>query len=279
MAAFRTVLTGASGGIGGEIATALAPHCQSLVLGGRDEGSLTDLKDSLRQRHPSLRVAIVAGDIVSESTMQRILQAALAGGQSLDILINNAGINDFHEFETQDPALIARQLLVNLHAPILMSQLLLPLLRQATAAQIVNVGSMLGYIGYPGYAVYCASKFGLRGFTEALRRELSDSGVSVRYFAPRTTATALNPPAVCAMQRELRMASDPPMEVAQRLVKFVFKHAGERRIGFPDAFYAFLNQLLPAVTDRAVASKLRIIRKYLTSGARSNDAGSSSART
>ena len=279
MAAFRAVLTGASGGIGGEIAAALAPHCQSLVLGGRDEGSLTDLKASLRQRHPSLRVAIVAGDIVSESKMQRILQAALAGGQSLDILINNAGINDFHEFETQDPALITRQLLVNLHAPILMSQLLLPLLRQATAAQIVNVGSMLGYIGYPGYAVYCASKFGLRGFTEALRRELSDSGVSVRYFAPRTTATALNPPAVCAMQRELRMASDPPMEVAQRLVKFVFKHAGERRIGFPDAFYAFLNQLLPAVTDRAVASQLRIIRKYLSSSEQSNGAGSSSART
>lgn len=279
MAAFRAVLTGASGGIGGEIAAALAPHCQSLVLGGRDEGSLTDLQASLRKRHPSLRVAIVAGDIVIESTMQRILDAALAGGQSLDILINNAGINDFHAFETQDPGLIERQLLVNLHAPIRMSQLLLPLLRRAAAAQIVNVGSMLGYIGYPGYAVYCASKFGLRGFTEALRRELSDSGVSVRYFAPRTTATALNPPAVCAMQRELRMASDPPMEVAQRLVKFVFRHAGERRIGFPDTFYAFLNQLLPAVTDRAVASQLRIIRKYLTSGGQSNDARSGSART
>ena len=264
MGGFHAVLTGASGGIGSEIAAALAPHCAHLIVAGRDKDRLSILRGRLHQRNPSLRIAIVTGDVVNESTLKAIQQAAIAEGR-LDLLINNAGINEFHEFETQDAVSIARQLQVNLHAPIAVSHLLLPLLKTATGAQIINVGSMLGYIGYPGYATYCATKFGLRGFTEALRRELSDSSVRVRYFAPRTTATKLNSRAVCAMQRELRMAEDSPRAVAERLVRFVFSNKGEYRIGFPDAFYAFLNQLVPTVTDRAIAGQRRIIRKYLVS--------------
>ena len=279
MTAFHAVVTGASGGIGAEIALALAPHCAYLVLAGRDEGRLRSLQESLLQSKPSLEVATVAGDIAHGVTLQSIRHAALAPGRPLDLVVNNAGLNEFHEFETQDPAAIARQLQVNLHAPIALSHLLLPLLMKATRAQIINVGSMLGYIGYPGYAVYCATKFGLRGFTEALRRELADSNVRVRYFAPRTTATKLNTRAVSEMQRELRMTEDSPQRVAERFVRFVFSDAGELRIGFPDALYAFLNQLIPAITDRAIASQLRIVRKYLGPRTPPQDARAGSIRT
>ena len=279
MSGFHTVLTGASGGIGAEIAAALAPHCAYLVLAGRDEDRLRTLHDTLLRRNPSLRLVTVAGDLGHEVTFRHIQHAALASTRPLDLLINNAGINEFHEFETQDAASISRQLHVNLYAPIALSHLLLPLLHRAPKGQIINVGSMLGYIGYPGYATYCASKFGLRGFTEALRRELSESTISVRYFAPRTTATKLNSRAVSAMQRELRMAEDSPKSVAARLVRFIFSDASECRIGFPDAFYALLNQLLPGITDRAIASQLRIVRKYLSPRSSSDDTQSSSMRT
>src|SRR6185295_15029378 len=109
----------------------------------------------------------------------------------------------------------------------------------------------------------CASKFGLRGFSEALRRELSDSSVMVRYFAPRTTATPLNSPAVSAMHRDLRTAQDTPRLVAERLLRFIGTTAGECRIGFPEKLYAFLNRLIPAITDRAIAGQLAVIRRHL----------------
>jgi len=263
MTGYHAVLTGASGGIGAEIADALASRCENLILAGRDEGRLGTLADRLSRRHDTLRVSTVAGDLTDESTLQRIEHAARAMAKPPDLLIHNAGVNEFHEFETQDEATILRMLNVNLYAPIAVSHRLLPLLKAATRAQIVNVGSMLGYIGYPGYAAYCASKFGLRGFSEALRRELSDSSVMVRYFAPRTTATPLNSPAVSAMHRDLRTAQDTPRLVAERLLRFIGTTAGECRIGFPEKLYAFLNRLIPAITDRAIAGQLAVIRRHL----------------
>lgn len=273
MTGYHAVLTGASGGIGIEVADALAPHCENLILVGRDEGRLGTLADRLSDRYHAVRISTVAGDLTDESTLQRIESAARAGVKPPDLLINNAGVNEFHEFETQDEATILRMLNVNLYAPIAVSHRLLPLLRAATRAQIVNVGSMLGYIGYPGYAAYCASKFGLRGFTEALRRELSDSSVTVRYFAPRTTATTLNSPAVTAMHRDLRTVQDTPRLVADRLIRFIGSTAGECRIGFPDKLYAFLNRLVPSITDRAIAGQLAVIRKYLPARAPSPKTG------
>ena len=79
----------------------------------------------------------------------------------------------------------------------------------------MNVGSIMGYLGYPGHAAYCASKFALRGFSEALRRELADSPVRVLYLAPRATRTAMNGAGICALNAELGVAMDEPAAVAK----------------------------------------------------------------
>src|SRR6186997_461493 len=98
MSGYHAVLTGASGGIGAEIADALAPRCENLILAGRNEGRLSTLAERLSRRHDSLRVSTVAGDLTDESTLQRIQQAARTVVKPLDLLINNAGVNEFHEF-------------------------------------------------------------------------------------------------------------------------------------------------------------------------------------
>ena len=92
----------------------------------------------------------------------------------------------------------------------LLCQGLLPLLRNRPEAAIVNIGSTFGSIGHPGFATYCASKFGLRGFTETLRRELADTEVQVYYVAPRATRTDMNSAAVVQLNEELGNAMDPP---------------------------------------------------------------------
>jgi short-subunit dehydrogenase len=263
----HAILTGAGGGIGRAAAAVLAPMARAMVLVARDERRLATLRDELSLAHPGLHLTVVAGDLTDRTTRARVRDAAQALPGPPDLLVNNAGINEFRAFESHDAADVARLLEVNLVAPMQLTRELLPLLLSAPAAQIVNVGSVYGYLGYPGFAAYCASKFGLRGFSEALRRELSDTAVDVRYFAPRAARTAANGPAVAALNRELGVREDAPEAVARELLKFLGSTAAERRLGFPERLYVLVNQLLPRVTDAAIRGQLPTIRKHLTGGA------------
>eukprot|EP01034_Spumella_vulgaris_P007222 gene7222-9196_t len=121
---------------------------------------------------------------------------------------------------------INAMLAVNISAPICLTKILLPLLKQASSAMVVNVGSTYGSIGYPGYASYCASKFALRGFSEALRRELSDTRVGVLYVAPRATSTPMNSPAAQALNDALNANVDDPQTVASAVIRAI---AGDHR--------------------------------------------------
>ncbi|MNR05659.1 putative oxidoreductase SadH [compost metagenome] len=126
---------------------------------------------------------------------------------------------------------------------------------------VVNVGSTYGSIGYPGYASYCATKFALRGFSEALRRELADTRVSVLYVAPRATRTGMNSPAAQALNDALKANVDDPQTVAAAVIHAI---AGERRdlyLGWPERFFVRLNSLLPHLVDRGLRKQLPLIRR------------------
>jgi short-subunit dehydrogenase len=259
----RLVLTGASGGLGQAFALALAPKCRAMVLCGRDSVRLQVLQQKLRALHPGLDIRTVAGDLLDPSIQSAVGRSAGELDAPIDLLINAAGINEFVEFEQQTAENMMRLMTINLLVPMQLAQRLLPLLKQAPQAQIINIGSIFGYLGYPGFAVYCATKFGLRGYSQALRRELSDTRVSVRYFAPRAVSTPLNSPAVQQMNRALKTAEDSPGSVADELVKFIAARSWDRRLGFPEKLYVWLNQILPAVNDNAIRGQLPVIRKHL----------------
>ena len=130
-------------------------------------------------------------------------------------------------------------------------------------AQIINIGSIFGYLGFPGFTSYCSSKFGLRGFSQSLRRELSDTHISVRYFAPRATRTSINSDAVTQMNQKLKTSSDTTEFVASELMKFLKTDSFEKKLGAKESFFVFINQVLPAITDKAILGQLPIIKKYL----------------
>ena len=144
----------------------------------------------------------------------------------------------------------------------LLTKNLLPLLKQEKS-QIINIGSIFGYLGFPGFVSYCTSKFGLRGFSQALRRELSDTSVTVRYFAPRATKTSINSDAVMQMNAELKTDSDSPQFVADELIKFLAGNAWEKKLGGKESFFVLMNHLFPAAPDKAILGQLPIIKKYL----------------
>ena len=250
----RALVTGASGGIGRAIATVLARAGAELVLVGRNRERLESVAEAL----PGSGHVPVAADIAELPGRENIL-AACRG--RLDLLVNNAGINDFALFADQDPATIQRQLEVNLVAPILLTRQLLPLLR-SSRGHVINVGSAFGQIGYPGFCAYSAGKFGLRGFSQALGRELSGSGMIVSYLAPRATATDMNSAEVVAMNRELGTATDSPETVAEALLQLVHRPRAELLMGRPERFFARINAFLPGLVDRALYRQLPVIRRH-----------------
>jgi short-subunit dehydrogenase len=240
-------------------------HASAMVLVGRDALKLHALRCRIATAAPHVALRVVAGDVTDDTTQKDVARAAQMLADPVNLLINAAGVNEFHPFESQSRASVERILAVDLIAPMQLTQRMLPLLRRAPRAQVINVGSVFGYLGYPGFATYCAAKFGLRGFSQALRRELSDTNIAVRYFAPRATRTPLTTPAISAMNRELKTREDAPEAVARLLVKFLAGHEWDRTLGFPERLYVLLNHLVPGVNDSAIRRQLRIIRRHFGS--------------
>ena len=253
------VLTGASGGIGAAMAQALSEAGVRLLLVGRRAPVLQALASRLGAPHQAL-----VADVATAEGRAAVQQACAELPQGLDILINNAGISEFGAFDAQPASLIEAQITTNLLAPMLLAQALLPALRRAPRGLIVNVGSALGSIGYPGYAAYGASKFGLRGFSEALRRELADGTVGVLYLAPRATATSINSARVMALNTALGNATDAPDVVAQALLRQLREERPHLAVGRPERLFARLNALLPGLIDRAIRRQLPTIRRFLS---------------
>ncbi len=137
-----------------------------------------------------------------------------------------------------------------------------PLLRRQPRALLVNLGSTFGSIGYPGFTAYCASKFALRGFSEALRRELADSQIKVLYIAPRATRTAMNSADVVAMNNELKVEMDDPQEVARQIVHAIATEREELYLGWPEKLFVRLNGLLPRLVDQALRKQLPVIKRF-----------------
>ncbi len=249
----RVLLTGATGGIGRAVARRLAAAGASLLLVARHPEELLLLSQQLPGQH-----SCFSADLTATEELQALAGFVKATG-GIDLLINNAGTSQFSLTAEQNyPAQIA----LNLLAPMQLCQLLLPELLQRDAATIVNIGSAFGSIGYPGFSGYCASKFGLRGFTEALKREVSSKALRVLYFAPRATQTTINSAAVVAMNLELGNAMDNPDDVAAELMQQLQTGQSRRYLGWPEKLFVRLNALLPELVDRAIGSKLAVIRKY-----------------
>jgi len=259
----NVVLTGASGGIGRAIATELSKQGAKLILVARDEKRLLEVLDDL----DGTGHMAVPADLSDDGGRRRVLQACEnAYENGVCLLINGAGVNEFGLFEELSQTTIRNLIDVNLLSPILLCQDLLPILHQQEEAHIINIGSTFGSIGYPGFGAYCASKFGLRGFTEALRRELADTNTRVSYVAPRATRTDLNSDAVVAMNDALGTEMDDPSLVADEVMRIISDRAKtDKYIGWPEKLFIRVNALLPGIVDSNLRKRLPLIRRFARS--------------
>ncbi len=260
-AEMRALVTGASGGIGRALAQELHGRGASVLLVGRNAQALESVAQELGGR--SARVEWCAADLATSDGRARVVEAASRwGGSGSNVLVNNAGRGEFGMLDELDDAAIERLFAINAIAPMQLTRALLPTLRSQPAAAILNIGSVFGSLGYPGFTAYSATKFALRGFTEALRRELADSNVRVHYFAPRATKTGMNASAVDRMNAELKVAMDPPAQVAAAACSMLEAGKNGAVFGWPERLFVRINALLPGVVDGSLRKQLPIIRRH-----------------
>jgi short-subunit dehydrogenase len=260
LAGHRTVLIGASGGIGRPVAQGLAAAGARLTLVDRSAAPL----EALRRELPNggAECVTIVADITRADGRQRIVEAVAERMGGVDLLVNTAGTLLFGHFTAQDMETIERLYQVNLVAPVLLTRAFLPAMVAAGRGQVALVGSVLGTLGLPFYTNYAASKFGLRGFAEALRRELAGSGVAVTYVAPRAARTAINSDAIYRMGEEIGMHVDEPEAVAQAIVAAIIARRREVYLGWPERLFARLNSLWPALLDRGLGRQTTVMRRY-----------------
>lgn len=181
------VVTGGGRGIGRATALEFAAEGATLVLAGRRMDALRLAGGEVRDAGG--RADIVRCDAVDEEDLQALVEKTMTKHGRIDVLVNNAGVMALGRLDEMEDEDVRRLVDVNIWAVIRLTQIALPHMRKARAGTIVNVSSVAGRMGMPYFSVYCASKFAIRGFSEALRRELRPDRIHVMAVYPGVTAT------------------------------------------------------------------------------------------
>lgn len=249
----RAIVTGASSGIGRALSLELARQGASLVLLARREDRLRQLADEIRRDGGC--VETIVGDVTDSVARREAIEAARMRLGGLDALVNNAGVGAMGMFEKADPDRLRRVMDVNFFALVEMTRLALPLLKQGKNPILVNVSSILGHRGVPYSTEYCASKFAVQGFSEALRAELARDGVDVLVVSPGTTKTEF-------FDSVLEKTDEPrwpthgavPAEYVARKTVQAMRSGRHEIIPFGwGKVLCLLNRLAPGLMDRVMA--------------------------
>ena len=248
------VLTGAGSGIGQALALALASRQCHLALADINEEGLAETARIARVH--DVRVSEHRLDVASREQVAALPEAVIAEHGKVDLLINNAGValgGHFHQVSEADFDWL---MAINFEAVVRMTRAVLPFLQERPAARIVNVSSLFGLITPAGQTAYCASKFAVRGFSNALRLELQGSNVGVTVVHPGGVATSIATSARVSAavapqdvelsrkqaQKLLRM---PPEKAAQIIVNGIERNKPRVLVGNDARILAWLERLFP----------------------------------
>lgn len=180
------LITGASSGIGYELARVFAAHGHDLIVTARREDRLTELAGSLPR---GCRVQVVPVDLAKAKGPAKLLAAVAESGANVDILVNNAGVAVTGPFQDLSSAQVRDLQQLNIRALTELTHGLLPPMLERGRGRILNVASVAGFHGVPGMALYSASKAFVLALTESLAEDLRGSGVTVTALCPGPTRT------------------------------------------------------------------------------------------
>ncbi len=261
----KIILVGACGGIGVEVSRLLVSLGAYVVLVDKNQACLDDLLKELLLSGENLeeKIITIASDISVEKDRREIIAKTLSNFGEIGILINLAGLMSFTQFELEDPETTELLFKVNVLAPMHLSRMVVPHMVEKGSGQIVNIGSIFGSISFAWFATYSSTKFALRGFSEALRRELDGTGVKVNYIAPRAVKTPFNSDSITQMCEHLNTKMDPPFEVAKDIVNAIQNETKDKYLGFPEKIFVRINALFPRLVDKVLKKQNQEAKKFI----------------
>jgi short-subunit dehydrogenase len=241
------VVTGGGRGIGRATALEFACEGATVILAGRRRDALETA--AAESRSSGGKAQVVRCDVAIDDDLQNLVASTIRDFGQIDVLVNNAGVVSGGRIDEISAEDIGRMVGVNVWAPMRLTQLAVPHMRERKSGTIVNISSVAGRVGMPYYATYCATKYAMRGFSEALRRELSPDGVQVIAVYPGVTATDL----IENVEFDgLGLTIATAQQVGQAIVRGVQWRQSEVFIGLGESLVARWNDLLPWTVDLGV---------------------------
>lgn len=246
------LITGASSGIGEEVAYLFASKGADLILIGRRIDRLNQVKVRIEEKYREQRCKVIRCDVSKKEEVLEMSKDVLKDFKYIDILVNNAGFAIFSNVINTSIEEIKSQIETNLLGAIYCIKAFLPIMLERNFGRIVNVASLAASIGVPNLASYCASKFGLLGFSQALYHELHGTNVRISVVSPITVKTEFfNHQSFKSIELEPKIALS-----ANSVAKAILRAINSKRLEITVPFYArgaiWLTQTLPYLTNPIV---------------------------
>lgn len=257
------IITGGGRGIGREAALAFAEESAHVVVAGRRMDALDVSAREVRESGGS--ATAVHCDVAVDDDLKALVDSTLREHGRIDVLLNNASALIAGAVHETTPDDLRRVVEIDIWAPMRLTQLVMPHMLGAKTGTIVNISSLAGRFGIPYYAAFSASKYALRGFGEALRRELAGTGVYVVTVFPGAVADDM----VENVEFDrFGFRISTAAQVGRAIVRGVRLHTPEVFLGMGDSALAHWNDLLPGTIDTAA----ELLRRRFEAAAHSRNA-------
>lgn len=250
----KALITGAASGIGREVSLKLAAEGVDLFLLDIDESGLADVAEATS--HLKSEVIFQRCDLTDPQQISDSIKTVIDAWGHIDILVNNAGVAFYGPTHTMSAEQWDWLLAINLLAPIQLTRELLPTLMERPEAHIVNVSSICGIVPGARFSAYQVSKFGLLGFSEALRAEYGRQGLGVSSICPGPVTTPLFKSAPCGSEGKTtpvppRWICTTPEKVAQKVLHAIEGDKGLCLVGWLAYVLYYLKRIAPWSIDLA----------------------------
>ncbi|SDI77190.1 SDR family NAD(P)-dependent oxidoreductase [Mucilaginibacter sp. P25] len=249
------LVTGASTGIGYEMAKLLAAQKLDLVLVARSAQKLAELKKELENEH-GVQVWVFDQDLSKEANSVLLYETVKAAGLQVTMLVNNAGMGVYGDF-METPLLEELQMInLNISALVILTKLFGNDMKENAYGRILNVASLLSFLPFPYYSVYSATKAFVLAFSETIAAELEDSGVVVNTLCPGPVDTPFTTREMLGTNAYKTNKPVSPMIVAKVGADLLLKGKGKKIVGFNNWFISNLPRVTPDFLMMKIKKKL-----------------------
>lgn len=249
------LITGASSGIGYEMAVLLASQKFDLVLVARQSEKLQQIKTKLEQAH-NINVHVFSKDLSDTTQAMELYEEVRKQGIEVTMLINNAGTGLYGDFINTDLQAELRMIGLNIASVVTLTKLFIQDMIVRKSGRILNIASLLSFLPFPYYSVYSATKAFVLAFSETLAAELEGSGVAVTTLCPGPVDTGFNTDAMWKTNAYKANKPIPASAVAKQGVELLLKGKGKKIVGFNNWFISNLPRITPDGIMMKIKKKL-----------------------